>query len=331
MADGLTLAITMGDPLGIGPEVVLKALDHGLPDGVGALLVGSASVLGAEARSLGLTPPPTVSDPADAPPVAVLDLRNYSPRPDAPRGPDPNAGRAAVDYIETAVQLVLDQRADAIVTGPISKEAIQAAGSPFPGHTEMLASLTGTLHPLMLMLGGRLRVALVTTHMALAEVPGAVHPDAIVETARILDDGLRRYWAVERPRVALCGLNPHCGDGGRFGDEEARVLAPAVARASELGVGLEGPFPADSLFSRAAGGEFDAVIALYHDQGLIPVKLAGLSRVVNVTLGLPVIRTSVGHGTAFGIAGTGRADEGSMVAAIGTAVAMARAVHGHRA
>jgi len=324
----VTLAVTMGDPRGIGPEIIVKALHRDdLPEDARLLVVGSQAVLTAAA------------DPMDAPlalPVtsrpaeqhewpALLDLGNFPVDRLDPRAPDGLSGRASLDYIEKAVALALRDEVDGVVTAPISKEAIAAAGSPFPGHTEMIAHLTGAPTPVMMLVSGRLRVALVTTHVALRDVAGLLRAEAVVGVARVLDDGLRRFFGIARPRLAVCGLNPHCGDGGRFGDEEARVLAPAVAAARDARVDLVGPEPADSAFLKAAGGDYDAVLALYHDQGMIPVKMGGLASVVNVTLGLPIVRTSVGHGTAFDIAGTGRAEEGSLVEAVRVAAHMARA------
>jgi 4-hydroxythreonine-4-phosphate dehydrogenase len=327
----VTLAVTMGDPLGIGPEVVLEAFrSEAIPPGVQLVVVGSLSVLQREADEIGLRVRLRESSgpawPADGMPV--MDLDNFPAERIEPRRPDAAGGRASLDYIERAVELALGGQVDAIVTGPISKEAIAAAGSPFPGHTELLAELTGCERPVMMLVADDLRVALATTHLALREVPDALRVEDIAESATIVADGLRRFFGVAEPRLAVCGLNPHCGDGGRFGDEEQRLVEPAVARARQAGVDLEGPRPADTVFLQALRGDYDAVLALYHDQGMIPVKLGGLGRVVNVTLGLPIIRTSVGHGTAYDIAGRGLADEGSLVAALRLAARMAGASKG---
>lgn len=323
----VTLAVTIGDPRGIGPEVVLEALRSSeLPDGVRLLIVGSLRVLEAEAANLGLDFQLPVASDGGAPHAAAstVDLDNFAPDDVSRRGPDARSGRASLDYVEEAVRLVRSGAADAVVTGPISKEAIGAAGCPFPGHTELLADLTGAERPVMLLVNGQLRVAMVTTHMALRDVPEAVTAGAIAATAQELDRGLRRFFGIAAPRIAVCGLNPHCGDGGRFGDEEATVVGPGVDAARASGVNAVGPKPADTAFQQAVEGRYDAVIALYHDQGMIPVKLAGLGQVVNVTLGLPVIRTSVGHGTAYDIAGKGLADERSLVAAMSLARDMVR-------
>ncbi len=321
------LVLTMGDPRGVGPEVIIKALNgRGLPRDARVLIVGSAPVLAHSAEALGVkVEARCVGEPdweREAP--ALLDTGAFPICELEPRRADAVGGRAALDYIERAVGLVLAGNADAIVTAPINKEAIGAAGSPFPGHTEMLAHLSGARLPVMMLASPRLRVALVTTHVALREVPDAIRAEDIIETARILSDGLRRFFGVKAPRIAVCGLNPHCSDGGRFGDEEARVVEPAAEAARRAGIDLRGPKPADSVFWHAQEGEYDAVLALYPDQGMIPVKMGGLAEVVDVTLGLPFVRTGVGHGTAYDIAGRGRADERSLVNAVRMAARMVR-------
>jgi len=311
------VAISMGDPCGIGPEVCLKALaGGGVPADVEPLVVGSRRVLDSTARQLGL---PVL------PGEAVLDVDNFPPELLAERRPTAAGGRASLDYIRRATAETMEGRADALVTCPISKEAIGAAGSPHPGHTEMLGALTGADGPVMVLLRGRLRVAFATTHMALRDVPRALTVGTIVRVGSVFAQGLRRYFAVPRPRVAVCALNPHSGDGGRFGDEEARIIEPAVSQLRDAGHDVAGPLPSDTLFAAALAGRFDGVSALYHDQGMIPIKIAGVGGAVNVTLGLPIIRTSPGHGTAYDIAGKGIADEASTVEAIRTAAAMARA------
>ncbi len=328
-ADGpVTIALTMGDPRGIGPEIVLKALrSPDLPAGATILVVGALEVLRAEAHALGqrFDLPIAERGRPHAARAAVVDLANFPAGFIEPRRPEAVNGRASLDYVEAAVEMALAGEADAVVTCPINKEAIGAAGSPFPGHTEMLAHLTGAGRAVMMLAAGKLRVALATTHVALRDVPDGLTASDITATVLALAEGLRRFFGIARPRIAVCGLNPHCGDGGRFGDEEGRIVAPAVEGARRAGADACGPLPADTVFAQAADGRYDAVVALYHDQGMIPVKLAGLRRVVNVTLGLPIIRTSVGHGTAYDIAGRGQADEGSLVEAMRLAARMARA------
>jgi len=327
-ADGpVTIALTMGDPRGIGPEIVVKALrSPELPVDARIVVVGALQVLRREAERLGQRFDLPLAERGEtlAGQAALINLANFSAQMLEPRKPEAVNGRASLDYVETAADMALAGEADAVVTCPINKAAIAAAGSPFAGHTEMLAHLTGAARAVMLLVAGRLRVALATTHVALREVPGKLNAADIARTITIVAEGLRRFFGVARPRIAVCGLNPHCGDGGRFGDEEARIVAPALEDARRAGVPACGPKPADTVFAQAADGRYDAVVALYHDQGMIPVKLAGLGRVVNVTLGLPIVRTSVGHGTAYDIAGRGRADEASLVEAMRLAARMAR-------
>jgi 4-hydroxythreonine-4-phosphate dehydrogenase len=278
------LAVTLGDPRGIGAEVVRKALLDARVTGVCDVVVVGPGGLEAEAD------------------VATGEWH--------PAGTAAQAGRAAGLAIERAVAMASAGEVEGIVTAPIDKHALLAGGFDFPGHTEMLAALTGARTAMMLA-SDRLRVVLATTHIALRDVPAAVTTDAIVQVARVTREGLRSWFGIDEPRLALCALNPHAGDGGRFGDEEARVLVPA-ARAE----GLLGPFAADTVFVRAMRGEFDAVITPYHDVGMTAIKVASFGHAVNVTLGLPFPRTSPDHGTALDIAGTNRADAGSMIEAM---------------
>ena len=233
-----------------------------------------------------------------------------------------SAGRIAGLSIEHAVRLVQTGDADAIVTAPIDKAALHAGGYDFPGHTEMLAHLAGDVPVVMMLaaettaLGGPLRVILATTHMPLARVPAALTPDLLVEQVTIADAALRHGWSMPEPRIALCAFNPHASDGGLFGDEEARVYRPAIARLRDQGISVSEPLPADTVFLRAARGEFDLVVAPYHDVGMAAFKTAAFGNGVNVTLGLPFIRTSPDHGTAIDIAGSGTADSSSMEEAI---------------
>ena len=277
------LAITLGDPRGIGPEIVARALDDP------AVRAACVPVLvGPEGAGL------TVDEPvgrwsADAGAAAAGAL----------------AGRA----IERAAALALEGRVDGIVTAPIDKRALLLGGYDHPGHTEMLAALTGASVAMMLA-SDRLRVVLATTHIPLREVPTQLTAAAITGAARITRAGLRAWYGIPEPRIALCALNPHAGDGGRFGDEDDRLLAPAAREAA-----LHGPFPADTVFVRAMRGEFDAVIAPYHDVGMTAIKVASFGSAVNVTLGLPFPRTSPDHGTALDIAGRGIADASSMIRA----------------
>ena len=278
------LAITLGDPRGIGAEIVRKALgDSRVAVACEAVIVGPS---GLELR----------------PDVSVGSWRAG--------GTPADAGRSAGDAIERAVAMASTGEVDGIVTAPIDKSALHAGGFDYPGHTEMLAALTNSRTAMMLA-SDRLRVVLATTHIALRDVPAAVTPDALAWAARLTREGLRRWYGIREPRLALCALNPHAGDQGRFGDEDDRILRP-VARDE----GMAGPFPADTVFVRAMRGEFDAVIAPYHDVGMTAIKVASFGSAVNVTLGLPFPRTSPDHGTALDIAGQDRADAGSMIEAI---------------
>jgi 4-hydroxythreonine-4-phosphate dehydrogenase len=231
-------------------------------------------------------------------------------------------GETSYRYVETAVRLAQRDILQGIVTAPISKAMWHAAGRNYPGHTELLAALTTTPEVRMMLVGKQLRVILVTTHMALSQVPVSLSSERILKTIQMTVDHLQRFHGIARPRLAVAGLNPHAGEAGAFGDEEERVIAPAVRQAQTQGLTAEGPFPADTVFVRATRGVFDGVICLYHDQGLIPLKLLSWEDGVNVTVGLPIVRTSPDHGTAFDIAGHGKADPQSMRAALKLAVHM---------
>lgn len=300
------VAITLGDPRGIGPEVTAGALaDAEVAAAADFVLVGPDALLrpGAGDVSAGAW---RAEDGAAA------------------------AGRVAGEAVRIAVRMALAGEVDAIVTAPIEKNAFRAGGWHYPGHTEMLGELTGAADVVMMMaaertaLGGPLRVVLATTHLALRDVPAALTPDLLVRQARLTADGLRRLWGIAAPRIALCAVNPHASDGGLFGDEEARIVEPALERLREAGVIARGPIPADTVFTRAVRGEFDAVVAPYHDVGMAAFKTAAFGAGVNVTLGLPFPRTSPDHGTALDIAGTGRADASSMKEAILLAVRLAQ-------
>ncbi|MBD3367099.1 MAG: 4-hydroxythreonine-4-phosphate dehydrogenase PdxA [Candidatus Eisenbacteria bacterium] len=317
--DRRRILVTMGDPAGVGPEVALACLaDPEVGDPLDVTLVGERAVFDECASSLSLPRPGTVIEPG---PFGL----HYEPGRATLRG-----ARAALDAVETAARLCLAGDADAMVTGPVSKAAITEAGVAFSGHTEFLAELTGADVPLMLFVAGPMRVALATTHIALADVPGAVTREGLVARLRVLSRGLSGLLGIEGPRLAVVALNPHAGEGGRFGDEEERVILPAIEAARSEGIAASGPHPADTIFCGLGdascslpGAAYDAALAMYHDQGVVPVKLAGFGRAVNVTLGLPIIRTSVDHGTAFDIAGRGKAEAGSMKAAVRLAGSMA--------
>lgn len=283
------------------------------------LLVGDAGVFRETARRLRIPFRVEGENSLGLIEVSSLALRDFRP------GRPSRAGaEAAYRAILAAVDAVQRGRAAGMVTAPVSKGAIQGLGYDFPGHTEVIARLAGGADVRMMMAGSSLNVVLATTHLPLVEVRSALTADLVSKTASIASTALRRHFGVARPRIALAGFNPHAGEGGAFGDEEQRILEPAVARARKQGIRLAGPFSPDTVFHRARGGEFDAVIALYHDQGLIPFKLLHFTDGVNVTLGLPFPRTSPDHGTAYDIAGRGSADPASMIAAMLLAARMSR-------
>jgi 4-hydroxythreonine-4-phosphate dehydrogenase len=286
------LAVTLGDPRGIGPEIVTRALaDQRVRASCVPFVIGPSGTLAQADEALGIW------SPGDG---------------------EANAGRFAGRAIERATALALARQVDGIVTAPIDKHALLLGGYDFPGHTEMLASLTGSTVAMMLA-SSTLRVVLATTHLPLRDVLRALTRDTIESAIRVTRDGLREWFGVAEPRIALCAVNPHAGDGGRFGSEDDELLAP-VARLA----GVAGPFPADTVFVRAMRGEFDAVIAPYHDVGMTAIKVASFGSAVNVTLGLPFPRTSPDHGTALDIAGTGRADASSFIHAMLTCAEIAR-------
>ena len=305
------LALTLGDPAGIGPEIVLKALASARRPDAAVAVFGPVAALTERARRFGLSVPESLD-------VRLVDV----PSDPIPLGSVSAAGgRAAAEAVLAAVREAREGAVDALVTAPLNKEALAAAGYPWPGHTEMLAETAGAADVAMMFVGGGLRVALLTIHQALRTVPGALTTEGTCRTVRLVARELPRFGPT-RARIAVCGLNPHAGEGGLFGREEQEVIAPAVAALRAEGLDVEGPLPADTVFVRAARGEFDAVVAAYHDQGLIPVKLAAFGHAVNVTLGLPFVRTSVDHGTGFDIVEKGIADEGSLLAAMELAASL---------
>jgi len=309
------LALTLGDPAGIGPEVVLRALaDAERPDAF-VVLYGPLSSLQDRARRFGLKPPEKLG-------AEVVDVALGGPV--ALGRTSPAAGRAAALAVLRAADDAKAGRVDAIVTAPLNKESLHAAGYAWPGHTEMLAEAAGTRDVAMMFVGGKLRVALLTIHRALRSVPDAVTGAEVRRVVRLVRRELPRFGA-PGGRIAVCGVNPHAGEGGLFGTEERDVIGPAVESLRAEGIDVSGPFPADTLFVRASRGEFDAVVAAYHDQGLIPVKLLAFGHAVNVTIGLPFVRTSVDHGTGFDIVEKGTADGKSLVEAMKLAVTLAAA------
>lgn len=321
-------AITVGEPAGIGPDICLELARDCSPD-VGLTFIGDARHLSTRAAALGLTVDIQPLDPdqarvAHAPGTLHVWHVNLPSQP-SPGRPDPANALALLEGLDHAVAGCLDGRFDAMVTAPLDKGVICDAGIPFSGHTEYLAARTGTAQVVMLLVAGTLRVALATTHLPLRQVPDALTRDGLSGTLRILDRDLRSRFGISRPRIAVCGLNPHAGERGHLGREEIDVIAPAIATARAQGLDLAGPLPADTLFTPAHLAPFDAVLAMYHDQGLPVLKYAGFGQAVNVTLGLPIIRTSVDHGTAYDLAGSGKADAGSLRAAVALAAELVRA------
>ncbi len=300
------ILITMGEPAGIGPEVALAAFEHfGGKIGAHPLkLVGDASVFGAHAE-------------------AVIPTKARATR--KPGQPDLANAAAVTEAIEIAVAACLSGEAAAVVTAPIHKAVLNAAGFGFPGHTEFLAHLTGARRAVMMLASDRLRVVPLTIHMPLAQVAGEITKQAVFDTGEIVLTALRRDFGILNPRLAVAGLNPHAGEDGMLGGEEDAVIAPAVAALRARGFHVRGPLPADTLFHDEARKAYDAALCMYHDQALIPIKTLNFWDGVNVTLGLPIVRTSPDHGTAFDIAGTGKADSRSMIAAVKMAASMADA------
>jgi 4-hydroxythreonine-4-phosphate dehydrogenase len=326
------VALSIGDPCGIGPEIALRLLaEGGLPGRL--LLLGDRRVLERDAGLVPGAPPVPTADAADfvsgGSPFA-LDAASDAAGAREMRGAlpalgteDARAGRASHAWVLRGADLALDGAVDAIVTGPIHKGAWGRAGIGDPGHTEVLSRRAGAERVVMLLVGGPLRVALSTIHVPLARVPGLLTPEGVAADLRVLHRDLVRRFGVESPRIGVCGVNPHAGEGGRFGDDEARVVAPAVRAVRAEGIDAEGPLPADACLPRAAAGDFDAALAMYHDQGLAAVKTLCPRGAVNVTLGLPFVRTSVDHGTAFDRAGKGTATASSLRAAVDLAVRLA--------
>ena len=323
------IALTMGDPTGIGPEILARALaGASVHDVCRPLVLGDPVAM---ERGIRITEvplrlvelsPDDIGAAGEAGTVGLLPLSCLTDTDLQFGRPSTAAGDAVYRYIVEAARLCTEGTVAAMATAPINKEAMNRAGHDYPGHTELLAELTGTSDFVMMLAGDKLRVALVTIHEALRDVPSLLTVERVLATLRTTHSDVHRYFK-KNPRLAVLSLNPHCGEGGMFGDEEETVIAPAIAAARAAGIDAVGPLSADTLFHFAVNGEYDAVVCMYHDQGLIPLKLLHFDDGVNVTLGLPIIRTSVDHGTAYNLAGTGTASEKSMTAAIRMAAAMA--------
>ncbi len=321
------IGITMGDPVGIGPEIIVKALaDNPIYDQCRPLIIGNVEILKKAATIVGQSPDfHPVDDPDQGKfvtgSVDVLDPAGPFSEPINWGRPTPETGRHMETYITTAVDLAVAGKTTAMVTAPINKEALRMGGSRYTGHTELIAERVGCSRYAMMLAGDRLRVVLVTIHIPLKKVHQALTREKVRTTLEITAESLISRFGIPAPRIAVAGLNPHAGESGLFGDEETQTIIPAMeAAADATSAAIEGPFPPDTVFVAAAEGRFDAVVCMYHDQGLIPLKLLHFDDGVNTTLGLPIIRTSVDHGTAYDIAGTGRAGCASLKAAIRMAV-----------
>ena len=325
------LAITMGDPAGIGPEIVLKALRHSdvhercrpLAIGDARILRRAALVTGDAAVAFDLVAEPAAGRYAPGT-ITVLDLHNADPAACPVGKISAAAGRAAVEYVFRACDLAMAKAVSAVVTAPLNKAAMNLAGFNYAGHTELLTERTGAQRVSMLLVGESLRVLHVSTHVSLAEAVRRVTTARVAEVIALAYTSCRAL-GIATPRIAVAGLNPHAGEGGLFGDQEEEEIAPAIKAARERGYDVSDPMPPDTVFLRAVKGEYDIVVAMYHDQGHIPMKLLAFDSGVNVSIGLPIIRTSVDHGTAFDIAGTGKASERSLLAAIDVALQMVAA------
>ena len=319
------IALTSGEPAGIGPDLCL-AIALGASADYELICLADRALLEQRAQLLGITVALRDYDAANPRAHTAGSLSVLHTPLNAPCEPgklDARNAHYVLQLLDRAIDGCTSGEFDAIVTAPVQKSVINDAGVPFTGHTEYLAERTHASKPVMLLTTGTLRVALATTHLPLKDVSAAITIDSLCEVIEILDRDLRRSWALSNPRIAVCGLNPHAGESGHLGDEELRVIGPAIERMKARGVVLSGPLPADTLFVPRILANYDAVLAMYHDQGLPVVKHAGFDHAVNVTLGLPIIRTSVDHGTALDLAGKGRAESGSLEAAVHLAVEMA--------
>jgi 4-phospho-D-threonate 3-dehydrogenase / 4-phospho-D-erythronate 3-dehydrogenase len=329
MADKPTIGITMGDPCGVGAEIIVRALGQPqLRARAKFVVFGFSNQIEYTADQLEVHLPfhrdhhenlrRYIHD------LVVLDYDEFDLPPAMPRGPSFRGGKASMAFCQGAIDAALAGQIDAMVTAPISKTSWCLAGhKQYPGHTELLAKKTQSRHVAMMFVAPKLRVALATIHDSIVGIRDKFTIGCVYNPIELADKALREWFGIEKPRIGVCGLNPHAGENGNIGDEEARIIAPAVLMATENGIDATGPFPADTIYNRALDDEFDIVIAMYHDQGLIPIKLLGWEDAVNVTLGLPIIRTSPDHGTAFDIAGQLKANPASLVAAINLAIDLA--------
>lgn len=306
----ICVGITMGDPSGIGPEIIAKALDN-----LKLRRLADFMIIGDEWVFLKATRIKHVLKG-----IEFLDLKNVNRKNFSFGKIEKDYGRASMEYIKKALELIKKGKINCLVTAPISKEAINLAGYRYPGHTEYLAEFFDLDDVAMMLVAKRLKVALVTRHIPLKVITQVLNSKDIYKTIKLTFKGLKDLFNIKQPSIAVCGLNPHASDGGLLGDEEERIIKPAINLAKDQNISIDGPFPSDTVFYRALQGEYHAVIAMYHDQGLIPIKMMGFNKVVNFTLGLPFVRTSPGHGTAFKIAGKQEASSLSMQEAIRLAI-----------
>ena len=324
-----TNAITMGDPAGIGPEVIVKALaDPVLRHKARYIIYGMNELLHyaadiAEFDVFWWRDQYNGRLHAYPHDVMVVDYDQYSMLGNAIRSPSKMGGEASMRFCLDAIEAANKKIVDAVVTAPIAKESWKLAGYRYPGHTELFAERSGARRYAMMFAGGPLKVVLATVHVPLNSLWGRLNIGAVFQPIELIHQALVDWFDIPKPRIAVCGLNPHASENGQFGDEEERIISPAILMAKDQGIDVTGPYPPDTIFLRARDGHFDAVVAMYHDQGLIPVKLLAFDQAVNVTIGLPIIRTSPDHGTAFDIVGRNRANPGSMRAAIELAIQMA--------
>jgi 4-hydroxythreonine-4-phosphate dehydrogenase len=325
----IVIGITMGEPLGIGPEVIVKTLyDPFLRRGVKFIIFGMDEFLGYAADTAEIAPfwgrcqHEKIS--RDFPHhIVVADYDDYVV-PLLAKGPSKAGGEASLRFCVDAIDAAKAGIIDAIVTAPISKVSWKLAEAEWPGHTELLAARCKSPHKAMMFVAGPLKIALATIHESLFDLRNVFTIGRVYEPIDLLNTALQEFFGIKNPHIAVAALNPHAGEEGQFGDEEQRIISPAILIAQEMGIKCSGPYPADTLFVKAAAGEFDGVVAMYHDQGMIPVKLLAFKDAVNVTIGLPIIRTSPAHGTAFDIAGRGVADESSFKAAVKLAIEMVK-------
>lgn len=327
------LGITMGDPAGIGPEIILSALKTPSVYTIcKPVVIGDINILEAAKKYTKSELKLSVAESPDKGiykfgTIDIINISDLDPESVLPGKPDEKSGKAMVNYITKGIDMAMSNEISAIVTCPINKMSMKMAGCKFPGHTELLAARTKCNNFAMMLAGEKLRVVLVTIHMPLKDVSSVLSVDKIYKTIRIAAKSLCKRFGFENPGIAVAGFNPHAGEEKMFGDEEDKIISPAISLAKKDGFNVSGPYPSDTIFYHAAKGCYDAVVCMYHDQGLIPFKMLHFTDGVNTTLGLPIIRTSVDHGTAYDIAGTGRADPGSLIEALKMAAMQSKQKH----